>query len=120
MHINRTESQNTANRIWVPGFPVVCYATDIVSHGLVDELYQAESLSTLVFASRCMRVRSKPVAHEERETMEVTLRQGNGKKRCRCLHMAFFTRFAYILVWVVYVCTVCITVDFRIRFQLRS
>lgn len=36
---------------------------------------QAETLSTLVFASRCMRVQSNPVRHEEHEEMEVTTRQ---------------------------------------------
>ncbi|CAN0496317.1 unnamed protein product, partial [Ectocarpus sp. 12 AP-2014] len=35
---------------------------------------QAETLSTLVFASRCMRVQSNPVRHEEHEEMEVTTR----------------------------------------------
>ncbi|CAM9787463.1 unnamed protein product [Ectocarpus sp. 6 AP-2014] len=37
---------------------------------------QAETLSTLVFASRCMRVQSNPVRHEEHEEMEATARQG--------------------------------------------
>lgn len=64
----------------MPGFPVVCYIAGIVSDGLVNGLEQAESLSTLVFASRCMRVRSKPIPHEESEQMEVTLRQENENK----------------------------------------
>ncbi|CAB1115218.1 unnamed protein product [Ectocarpus sp. CCAP 1310/34] len=36
---------------------------------------QAETLSTLVFASRCMRVQSNPVRHEEHEEMELSSMQ---------------------------------------------
>ncbi|CAM9892745.1 unnamed protein product [Scytosiphon promiscuus] len=35
---------------------------------------QAESLSTLIFASRCMRVRNRPAKHEEGVEKETTLR----------------------------------------------
>lgn len=47
---------------------------DNSSFTLAHCFLQAESMSTLVFASRCMRVRNAPVRHEECDQTEETLR----------------------------------------------